>query len=83
MGSTFLKEVLVKGKSLNKQRSVWRRRGGSSSAMAIPLGEANGGSEASETIDRCRLKEEEDEWIKRKKRKRGRERENEAASEGE
>ena len=48
-----MKEVLPEGKGLNKQGgSVWIRRDGGSSAMAISLGDISRGNEASETIDR-------------------------------
>lgn len=48
-----MKEVLVEGEGLNKQRkNVCIVRGGGSSTVAIPLGLAHGLSKASETMSR-------------------------------
>ena len=47
-----MKELLVEGEGLNKQRgNVWIGRGGGSSALAISLCDVPGGNEASATID--------------------------------
>lgn len=48
-----MKEALVEGEALSKQReSVWRGRGGGSFAMAIPLEGAIWGDEALASTDR-------------------------------
>ena len=48
-----MKVLLIEREVLNKQGgSVWIRRGGSSSAVVIPLVNIPGGQEASKTIDR-------------------------------
>ena len=41
-----------KGIQLTRRKFVWIRRGGGSSAMAIPLGDVSGGNKTSDTIDR-------------------------------
>ena len=51
-GKGYMQDVLIEGKDLNKHgRSVWRGRGGGSSAVAIPLGNIPRGNEVSETKD--------------------------------
>ena len=45
-----MKELLIEWKGLNKQgRRVWIWRGGSSSAVTIPLGDVPGGNKMSQT----------------------------------